>query len=241
VLGWWSSGFSGAGRLGRPRVHRTRPRPPDERSRPHARPVGRPEAVPVSPRRAADSPNRRGDARAVPGWRAAPAAQQGCRCQGRCLTRRRSRGRRERRKPFTTLGTWVPAICCSPPATAPRSRATPSAPASDCRPSPSPASTSTSVLTTCATPTPPGSWLLAPGSWLLAPGSWLLAPGRRIRPEVGDDRMGHAQFTITQSLTRGLFGELTPAIASTTRAVYGMTDLGPERLMQSSCEKIAAS
>ena len=66
VSGWWSSRFSGAGRPGRPRVHRTRPRPPDERSRPHARPVGRPEAVPVSPRRAADSPNRRGDARAVP-------------------------------------------------------------------------------------------------------------------------------------------------------------------------------
>lgn len=42
-----------------------------------------------------------------------------------------------------------------------------------------------------------------------------------------------------QSLTRRLSGELTPAIASTTPAVYGMTDLGPKRLTQSSCAKIA--
>ena len=54
--------------------------------------------------------------------------------------------------------------CCSPPATAPRSPATPSAPASGCPPSKPPASTSTSASTTSATPTPPGSSPAAPTS-----------------------------------------------------------------------------
>ena len=61
-------------------------------------------------------------------------------------------------------GAWVPTICCSPPARAPRSPATPSAPGSGCPRSRTPASTSTSGSTTSATPTPPGSSPAAPTS-----------------------------------------------------------------------------
>ena len=57
-----------------------------------------------------------------------------------------------------------PVTCCSPPATAPRSRGTPSAPGSGDPPSPRPGSTSTSASTTCATPTPPGCSPAAPTS-----------------------------------------------------------------------------
>ena len=58
----------------------------------------------------------------------------------------------------------VRGTCCSPPVTAPRSPATPSAHGSGAQPSPPPGSTSTSASTTSATPTRPGSSQAAPTS-----------------------------------------------------------------------------